>query len=57
MRVVKPIPDNESWLHQEPMKSKLVQALEWASQTEATPSDLTVLENAVADNRMLESEP
>jgi hypothetical protein len=41
------IPDNELWLHQEPVKSKLEQALTWAAQNPARATDLTALENTV----------
>ena len=51
------IPDNELWLHQEPMKSKLRQALEWAAQNEAKPSDLMALEKTMLESAGLESKP
>jgi TfoX/Sxy family transcriptional regulator of competence genes len=49
IKTAKIIPDDELWLHQEPMKSKLERALVWAAQNEAKPSDLWVLENTVPD--------
>ena len=45
------IPDNELWLHQEPMKSKLDQALDWAAQNRAKATDLTALENTMLERQ------
>ena len=41
------IPDNERWLHQEPFKSKLDAALEWADRHEARETDFGAFEKEV----------
>jgi hypothetical protein len=38
------IPENEKWMHEEPYKSRIDRALEWAAQREPQATDLDELE-------------
>lgn len=44
VRTAKVIPDNELWLHEEPFRSELTAAIEWADTHPAAVSDLEAFE-------------
>lgn len=44
------IPDNEVWMHQEPIKSRIEKAISWAKKNQPEETDFEVLRTKVGKN-------
>ena len=49
VKVAQVIPNNELWIHQEPAKSRIDQAIAWAEKNPATETDLEELSGRIGE--------